>query len=50
MDECQILDKGLEYAFEWDLSPQGHEFWDDLNDGTIKNNGWLQLPENHEDE
>jgi hypothetical protein len=42
--ECKVLEMPLQDAFDWDLSPQGYEFWEDINDGTIKNNGWVQLP------
>jgi hypothetical protein len=42
--EWKALEMPLQDAFDWDLSPQGHEFWGNLNDGTIKNNGWVQLP------
>lgn len=32
-DQCGRKDpENIDYAFVWDETPQGHEFWDDLNE------------------
>jgi hypothetical protein len=38
------LSRSLFSAFDWESSPQKHDFWLDLHDGTTPNTPDLKLP------
>jgi 3-methyladenine DNA glycosylase/8-oxoguanine DNA glycosylase len=41
----EALEKGFDYAFQWDSTPQGFDFWNKLDMGTTPNTPDLKLPE-----
>jgi hypothetical protein len=49
ISRMEALDFAL-YAFYWDTSPQGREFWHKLNSGTTPNTPDLKLPEKNPSE
>jgi hypothetical protein len=44
------LSRSLFSAFDWESSPQGIDFWNDLCEGTTPNTPELKLPEKNPSE